>query len=64
MNYAIKAHIVELQARTFVFRAQKTLYGGRRIAAGDTLFIFASENEGGPGAARDGAELQVLPPGD
>lgn len=25
------------------------MYGGRRIAAGDTVFIFASENEGGPG---------------
>ena len=49
MNYAIKAHIVELQAKSFDFRAQKTMYGGKRIAAGDTIFIFASENEGGPG---------------
>jgi hypothetical protein len=49
MNYAIKAHIVDLRAKSFDFRAQKTMYGGKRIAAGDTVFIFASENEGGPG---------------
>ena len=25
------------------------MYGGKKIARGDTVFIFASENEGGPG---------------
>ena len=25
------------------------MYGGKRIAEGDSIFIFASENEGGPG---------------
>jgi len=25
------------------------MYGGKHIAAGDTVFVFASENEGGPG---------------
>src|SRR5262245_18903043 len=25
------------------------MYGGKRIAVGDTVFIFASENEGGKG---------------
>jgi hypothetical protein len=25
------------------------MYGGRRIAKGDTVFVFASENEGGQG---------------
>jgi hypothetical protein len=47
--YAIKAAIDDVQARTFAFDAQKTMYGGRRIAAGDPIFVFASENEGGPG---------------
>jgi hypothetical protein len=28
---------------------QKTMYGGRHIAEGDTVFVFASENEGGQG---------------
>lgn len=38
-----------MQARTFVFPTQKTMYGGKRIAEGDTIYVFASENEGGPG---------------
>lgn len=54
MHYAIKVHIVDLQAKSFDFPAQKTMYGGKRIAAGDTVFIFASENEGGPGLIAKG----------
>jgi len=45
----IKAAICEPRARTFTFTAQKTMYGGKHIAAGDTVFLFASENEGGQG---------------
>ncbi|HEU5133561.1 MAG TPA: hypothetical protein VFU13_00330 [Steroidobacteraceae bacterium] len=47
--YAIKVEIRNPRATTFTFTAQKTMYGGRRIAKGDIIFIFASENEGGPG---------------
>jgi hypothetical protein len=47
--YAIKAEICDPDAETFVFTAQKTMYGGKCIAAGDKLFLFASENEGGKG---------------
>ncbi len=49
MAFAIKAEVRDLRAETFVFTAQKTMYGGKRIAKGDTLFVFASENEGGQG---------------
>jgi hypothetical protein len=49
MAFAIKARIDDPRAETFGFAAQKTMYGGRRIAAGDTIFLFASENEGGQG---------------
>jgi hypothetical protein len=49
MIFAIKAEIGDLSARAFAFDSQKTMYGGKRIATGDTIFIFASENEGGPG---------------
>jgi hypothetical protein len=49
MAYAIKAEVGDAQAKTFVFAAQKTMYGGRHIAEGDTVFVFASENEGGHG---------------
>jgi hypothetical protein len=49
MAYAIKAEIEDPQAQTFVFAAQKTMYGGKHIAEGDIVFLFASENEGGQG---------------
>jgi len=67
MVYAIKAEIREPRAATFVFDAQKTMYGGKAIAPGDTIYVFASENEGGAGLiARgvvDSAELLPRTPG-
>lgn len=54
MNYAIKVPIVEPNAKTFLFEAQKTMYGGKQIAIGDTVFIFDSENEGGSGLVAQG----------
>jgi hypothetical protein len=47
--FAIKTEIGDPQAKTFVFPAQKTMYGGKHIAEGDIIFLFASENEGGRG---------------
>ncbi len=52
--FAIKAGVRDPRARTFVFRRQKTMYGGRNIAPGDTIFVFASENEGGAGLIASG----------
>jgi hypothetical protein len=49
MAFAIKAGIHDPRASTFVFTAQKTMYGGKHVAEGDTIFVFASENEGGQG---------------
>jgi len=37
-----------------VFTAPKTMYGGKHIAEGDTVFVFASENEGGHGLVARG----------
>ncbi|MBS0527870.1 MAG: hypothetical protein JSS22_00570 [Proteobacteria bacterium] len=48
-NFVIKAEVRDLGLKTFVFTAQKTMYGGKRIAEDDTIFVFASENEGGQG---------------
>lgn len=47
--FAIKAEVAHPQAERFAFIAQKTMYGGKLIAEGDTVFIFASENGGGSG---------------
>jgi hypothetical protein len=54
MAYAIKVEVTEPRAKSFSFTAQKTMYGGKRIAAGDAIFIFASENEGGKGLVARG----------
>jgi hypothetical protein len=47
MAFVIKAEVHDPQAMMFAFTAQKTMYGGKHIAEGDTIFVFASENEGG-----------------
>ena len=52
--FVIKAQIGDPGAETFAFREQKTMYGGKRIAKGDVIFIFASENEGGSGLVASG----------
>jgi len=54
MTYAIKVEVRDPRAATFAFLRQKTMYGGRKIAASDTIFIFASENEGGTGLLAQG----------
>jgi hypothetical protein len=54
MMFAIKAGVSDLWAETFAFSAQKTMYRGKHIAKGDTIFVFASENEGGPGLIASG----------
>jgi hypothetical protein len=61
--FAIKAEINDPQAKRFAFKAQKTMYGGKHIAKGDTVFIFASENEGGQGLISRGVvtSAEVLP---
>jgi hypothetical protein len=54
MMFAIKAAVSDPRAQTFEFAAQKTMYGGKHIAVGDAIFVFASENEGGPGLIASG----------
>jgi hypothetical protein len=49
MIFALKAEISDPRAKTFALTAQKTMYGGKHIAEGDTVFVFASENEDGRG---------------
>ncbi len=54
MLFAIKAEVSDPQAETFAFSSQKTMYRGKQIAKGDTIFVFASEKEGGPGLIASG----------
>lgn len=59
--YAIKTAIRDPQATRFDFPAQKTMYGGKRIAVGDTVYLFASENEGGAGLVARGVVTAAAP---
>ena len=59
MAFAIKAEVLDLRAETFCFSAQKTMYGGKHIAEGDTVFVFASENEGGQGLVACGVVMSA-----
>jgi hypothetical protein len=63
MAYAIKVELPEPLAETFVFTAQKTMYSGKFIRAGDRVFLFASENEGGRGLVASGVvtAAEVVP---
>jgi hypothetical protein len=57
--FAIKAQIHDPKPKSFVFTAQKTMYGGKAIAAGDEVFVFASENEGGHGLIARGVVISA-----
>ena len=59
--FAIKAEVVDPRARTFTFSVSKTMYGGKLIAEGDTVFVFASENEGGQGLIARGIVTHAEP---
>jgi len=61
MTFAIKAAISDARAKTFVLPAQKTMYGGKHIAAGDTVFLFASESDGGQGLIARGVVTSAEP---
>ena len=63
MSFAIKAKVSNPLAETLAFGEQKTMYGGKYIAKGDTIYIFASENEGGPGLIASGivASAEAIP---
>jgi hypothetical protein len=65
--FAIKAEVINPRAEAFAFSEQKTMYGGKHIAKGDVIFVFASENEGGAGLVASGivtsAEAPTMKPG-
>jgi hypothetical protein len=61
MMFAIKAEVSDPRAETFAFSAQKTMYGGKHIAKGDTIFVFASENQGGQGLIASGVVTSAKP---
>ena len=61
MMYVIKAEVRNPRATSLIFKAQKTMYGGKKIAVGDRIFVFASENEGGAGLVANGVVTAAAP---
>ncbi|MFK8252715.1 hypothetical protein [Ancylobacter terrae] len=57
--FAIKVALADPDAAGHEFAAQKTMYGGKRIAPGDTIFLFASETAGGTGLVARGVVSAV-----
>jgi hypothetical protein len=57
--YAIKTEITDPNAVAWAFVNQKTMYGGKHIGAGDEVFVFASENEGGVGLIAAGTVISA-----
>lgn len=45
MAFAIKADVRDARAKELSFAAQKTMYGGKRIATGDDIYVFASATD-------------------
>ncbi|MET0795460.1 MAG: hypothetical protein ABW061_28335 [Polyangiaceae bacterium] len=57
--YVVKAEVQNPRAKAFVFAHMKTMYGGKQVAKGDTIFVFASETEGGEGLVARGVVTKV-----
>ena len=47
MVFAIKAEVPDPRAKTFAFTAQKTMYGGKHIAKGDTVLSLRARTRAG-----------------
>ncbi|MBV8976912.1 MAG: hypothetical protein JO261_14510 [Alphaproteobacteria bacterium] len=58
-SYVVKAEIADARAKDFEFVRIKTMYGGKDIAVGDTVFVFASETQGGEGLVARGVVAAV-----
>ncbi len=54
MMFAIKVDVSDPLAKALTFDAQTTMYGGKHIGAGATIFVFVSENGGGLGLSSSG----------
>lgn len=61
MAFVLKAEVGDLPAETLSFSAQKTMYGGKHVAVGDVVFVFASETSGGQGLVARGVVTAAQP---
>jgi hypothetical protein len=59
VQFVIKAEVRDPHGKILEFLRQKTMYGGKHIAVGDTVFVFASETEGGSGLVARGVVISA-----
>jgi hypothetical protein len=59
--FILKAEIPTLESPPLAYAAQKTMYAGKQITPGDTIFIFASETQGGPGLLAKATVTTAIP---
>jgi hypothetical protein len=59
LSYIVKAAIADPRAKSFAFEKMRTMYGGKAIAVGDEVFVFASEHDGGAGLIARGIVTAV-----
>jgi hypothetical protein len=52
--FVVKAEIEDPDAESFVFTAQKTMYGGKHIGVGDTVYVFMRQAAGRDGLVARG----------
>lgn len=57
----MKEEVRAPRAKAFAFMNMKTMYGGKHMAKGDTVFIFASETQGGQGLVARGVVTKAEP---
>lgn len=53
-TYVLKAEVKDPGAATWRFPRRRTMYGGKHVAVGDVVYLFASENAGGDGLVARG----------
>ena len=61
MIFAVKTEVIDPHATIFELERQKTMYGGKHVSAGDVIYVFASENEGGSGLIARGTVTASTP---
>ncbi|MEO1202781.1 MAG: hypothetical protein AAFX10_08745 [Pseudomonadota bacterium] len=57
--YLIKVEVPDPTAWDMRFEAQKTMYGGTKIAVGDTIYVVDSETQGGQGLVARGVVTEA-----
>jgi hypothetical protein len=62
MPFVVKAALTDPAAATFSFD-EKTMWDGKKIKAGDEIYIFASDHMGGNGLCAKG-EVTAVKPGE